>query len=311
MIRYILHRLLISIPTVFIVITLVFFAFQLIPGDAATMFAGEQASAEQIARIRTELGLDKPVMTQYLIYLKNLTQGNLGNSAITGRPVLKEVADRFPNTVKMATLSTIVSAILGVTLGTISALKKETIFEYLISVFSILGISIPSFWLGLILMFIFSVKLKWLPATGNSTPQHYILPVLVLSAFSLAFITRMTRSSIHEVLREDYVRTAREKGSSERRVIGKHVLKNALIPVITVIGLQFGHMLGGAVVTETVFAWPGMGRLLVTAVEQRDLMVVQGVLLVFATSFVFVNLFVDLLYGVVKGYDINFQWEKI
>lgn len=297
MLKFIFRRLIASIPTVFIVVTLVFFAFQLIPGDAATMFAGEQASAEQIERIRRDLGLDQPIGTQYLIYIKNLLRGYLGRSAITGRPVITEVADRFPNTVRMALLSTILSSIVGISLGTISALKRETRTEYFISAISVLGISIPSFWLGLISMYIFSVKLRWLPATGNATPKHYILPVLVLSAYSIAFITRMTRSSLHEVLGEDYVRTAREKGLKEKVVISKHVLRNALIPVVTVVGLQFGHMLGGAVVTETVFAWPGMGRLLVTAVEQRDLMVVQGVLLVFSVSFVLVNLLVDVLYS--------------
>jgi len=290
---------LVCIPTVFLVITLVFFAFQLIPGDAALIFAGEQASQEQIAQIRSDLGLDKPVLEQYSIYLQRLLKGDMGKSAITGRPVILEIRSRFFNTVKLAVVATLVSSIFGIVFGTISALKREKPADYMISVLSIFGISIPSFWLALLLMYFFSVKLKLLPTTGNASLKHYIMPTIVLSVYSIAFIARMTRSSLFEILGEDYVRTAREKGMKERIVIAKHVLRNALIPVITVVGLQFGYLLGGAVVTETVFAWPGLGRLLVTSVEQRDLMVVQGVLLVFATSFVLVNLLIDLLYGLV------------
>jgi ABC-type dipeptide/oligopeptide/nickel transport system permease component len=290
---------LVCIPTVFLVITLVFFAFQLIPGDAALIFAGEQASQEQIAQIRSDLGLDKPVLEQYSIYLLRLVKGDMGKSAITGRPVILEIRSRFFNTVKLAVVATLVSSIFGIVFGTISALKREKPADYVISVLSIFGISIPSFWLALLLMYFFSVKLKLLPTTGNASLKHYIMPTIVLSVYSIAFIARMTRSSLFEILGEDYVRTAREKGMKERIVIAKHVLRNALIPVITVVGLQFGYLLGGAVVTETVFAWPGLGRLLVTSVEQRDLMVVQGVLLVFATSFVLVNLLIDLLYGLV------------
>jgi ABC-type dipeptide/oligopeptide/nickel transport system permease component len=290
---------LVCIPTVFLVITLVFFAFQLIPGDAALIFAGEQASQEQIAQIRSDLGQDKPVFEQYSIYLQRLLKGDMGKSAITGRPVFLEIKSRFFNTVRLAVVATVVSSIFGIVFGTISALKREKPADYVISVLSIFGISIPSFWLALLLMYFFSVKLKLLPTTGNASLKHYIMPTIVLSVYSIAFIARMTRSSLFEILGEDYVRTAREKGMKERIVIAKHVLRNALIPVITVVGLQFGYLLGGAVVTETVFAWPGLGRLLVTSVEQRDLMVVQGVLLVFATSFVLVNLLIDLLYGLV------------
>ena len=297
MLKYILRRLIICIPTVFVVITLVFFAFQLIPGDAALIFAGEQASQQQIERIRVELGLDKPAIVQYGMYLKRLVNLDLGNSAITGRPVTKEISSRFGNTVKLAVLATTVSAILGVMFGTLSALKRETPVDYTISTVSILGISIPSFWLALLLMYLFSVKLKLLPTTGNKTWKHFIMPTIVLSVYSIAFIARMTRSSLFEVLGEEYVRTARAKGQKERIVIIGHVLKNALIPVITVVGLQFGYMLGGAVVTEKIFAWPGIGRQLVTSVEQRDLMLVQGILLVFSLSFVLVNVLVDILYG--------------
>ncbi len=299
MLSYIIRRLLVCIPTVFLVITLVFFAFQLIPGDAALIFAGEQASQEQIAQIRSDLGLDKPVFEQYSIYLQRLLKGDMGKSAITGRPVFLEIKSRFFNTVRLAVVATVVSSIFGIVFGTVSALKREKPADYVISVLSIFGISIPSFWLALLLMYFFSVKLKLLPTTGNASLKHYIMPTIVLSVYSIAFIARMTRSSLFEILGEDYVRTAREKGMKERIVIAKHVLRNALIPVITVVGLQFGYLLGGAVVTETVFAWPGLGRLLVTSVEQRDLMVVQGVLLVFATSFVLVNLLIDLLYGLV------------
>lgn len=299
MIRYIIRRLIACIPTILLVVTLVFFAFQLIPGDAAAIFAGEQASAEQIERIRHEMGLDKPVMEQYVIYLNRVIHGNLGRSAISGRNVLTEIQARFGKTVKLSLWAIALSSLLGITFGTLSALKRETIIDWALSVLSILGISLPSFWLGILLIYTFSIKLRLLPATGSNSAKHYVLPVIVCSFYSIAFITRMTRSALLEVLGEDYVRTARAKGLRERLVVAKHVLRNALIPVITTVGLQFGYMLGGSVVTETVFAWPGMGRLLVSSVEQRDITMVQGILLVVAACFLLVNLAVDIIYSFV------------
>ena len=296
---YLIRRVLISIPTVFLVITLVFLAFRVIPGDPAQMYAGEQATRETLEQVRKELGLDKPVLVQYMEYLKNLARGDLGRSYITRRPVVVEISTRFANTVKLSLAAISLAVIAGLTMGIIAALKQERFWDYLFSVLALVGISTPVFWLALILMYVFSLRLHILPTAGNQTWKHYLMPTFCLSVYSIAFITRMTRSSLLEVFGEDFVRTARAKGLPERMVLLRHILRNALIPITTVVGLRFGYMLGGAVVTETVFAWPGMGRLLVTAVEQRDIPIVQGVLLVFGTAFVLINLVVDVLYSVI------------
>lgn len=297
MVAYIVRRVLISIPILFLVVTAVFFAFQLIPGDPAQMYAGEQATQEVLEAVRKELGLDRPVLVQYVSYFRRLFQGDLGKSFITRRPVIVEIRSRFWNTVKLSVAAITVATFAGITMGLISAVNQERGWDYLFSVLSLVGISTPVFWLALLLMYVFSIRLGVLPTSGNDTWRHYLMPTFSLAVYSIAFITRMTRSSLLELFGEDFVRTARSKGLTERSVLVTHVLRNALIPITTIVGLRFGYMLGGAVITETIFAWPGMGRLLVTAVEQRDIPVVQGVLLVFATSFVLVNLTVDILYG--------------
>jgi len=297
--QYIIRRLLQVIPIVFLVATTVFFLFKLIPGDPATVFAGEQASPATIARVRERLGLDQPIMVQYWRYLQRLVKGDLGTSFINGMEVIDLVKARFPNTIRLAFISTILSACFGVSIGMVSALKRETIVDYLLTVVALLGISIPIFWLGLLLIYVFSVELSILPIAGAASWKNYIMPVCTLSAVSVASILRITRSSILEVMGEDFVRLARAKGLKESRIVFRHVLPNALIPVVTVIGLQFGYMLGGSIITETIFGWPGMGRMLVVAVNQRDVMVVQGVLIVFATSFVLVNLIVDVVYALI------------
>jgi ABC-type dipeptide/oligopeptide/nickel transport system permease component len=263
------------------------------------VFAGEQASPATIARVRERLGLDQPVMVQYWRYLQRIVKGDLGTSFINGMDVIDLVKARFPNTIRLALISTILSALLGISIGMISALKRETIVDYLLTVVALLGISIPIFWLGLMLIYIFSVQLSILPIAGASNWKNYIMPVITLSLVSVASILRITRSSILEVMGEDFVRLARAKGLKESRVVFRHVLPNALIPVVTVVGLQFGYMLGGSIITETIFSWPGMGRMLVVAVNQRDVMVVQGVLIVFASSFVLVNLIVDMVYALI------------
>jgi peptide/nickel transport system permease protein len=295
---YIIRRLIIAIPIVFLVITLVFFAFKFIPGDPALMFAGEQASPETIERIRHEWGLDQPILVQYGVYLSKLARLDLGTSFITGRTVFTEIFERYLNTVKLALPAITIAAFFGIIFGTLSAIKRENIVDYFFSILAILGISIPVFWLALLLMYIFSIRFHLLPVSGDATWKNYIMPVFCLSVYSIAVITRMSRSNLLEQLGEDFVRTARAKGLNESAVLARHVMQNALIPVATVIGLQFGYMLGGAVITETIFAWPGIGRLLVMAVQQRDIPVVQGVLLVIAISFVGVNLIVDVMYGV-------------
>lgn len=303
---YIARRFIIALPVLFFVITLVFFAFQLIPGDAARMFAGEQASEEAVERIRKDMGIDRPVMEQYLLYLGRLVQGNLGTSFMTGRPVVVEIRTRFANTIQLAIAAIIFATVIGLSMGIISAANREHFWDYSFSVLSLLGISIPVFWLALMMMLLFSVQWGLLPTAGNTTWKHYLMPTFCLSVYSIAFITRMTRSSLLELLGQDFTRTARAKGLAEWIVIVRHVLRNALIPIITVIGLRFGYMLGGAVMTETIFAWPGLGRLLVVAVAQRDIPVVQGLLLVVASMFVLVNLIVDILYAVV---DPRFRYQ--
>jgi ABC-type dipeptide/oligopeptide/nickel transport system permease component len=294
---YIVRRILASVPTMLLAVTAVFFAFQVIPGDPARLYVGSEASQEAVEQARRELGLDKPAAVQYVNYLRRLARGDLGKSISTRRPVAVELGPRFVNTVKLAVASIVLATTVGIVLGTISAVKQGTVYDHLASVIALMGISIPVFWLGLLLMYLLSVQWHVLPSAGNDTWRHYFMPTVSLASFSLAFIARMTRSSLLEVIRQDYVRTARAKGVPEYLVVAWHALRNALLPVTIVVGLRFGYMLGGAVVTEEVFAWPGMGRLMVTAVGQRDIPVIQGVLLIFATSFVAVNMAVDLLYG--------------
>jgi ABC-type dipeptide/oligopeptide/nickel transport system permease component len=297
---FIARRIVASIPVLLLVVTTVFFAFQLIPGDPARAFLGPEATPATVERLRHELGLDKPVMTQYLNYLQRLLRGDLGKSISTRRPVVQELGDPFGNTVRLAVTSIVVATVIGIVLGTVAAVKQGTAMDHLASVVALLGISIPVFWLGLLMMYLFSVQLRVLPSAGYETWRHYVMPTASLATFSLAFIARMTRSSLLETIRQDYVRTARAKGLTEFRVVVAHALRNALLPVVIIVGLRFGYMLGGAVVTEQVFAWPGLGRLLVAAVGQRDIPLIQGILLLFATSFVLVNTAVELLYGLLE-----------
>ncbi len=297
MLRYIIKRILIGIPILFLVITTVFFAFRLIPGDAARILAGDEAPIERVEQIRTELGLDRPVLVQYGAYLAGIARGDLGVSFSSRRPVAVEIGTRFGNTFSLALAAIGLATLVGIVLGVISALFRGKLADHVVTVIALLGISVPVFWLGLLMMQLFSVELGWLPAAGHGTWRHFIMPTITLSVFSIAFITRMTRSSLLETIAQDYVRTARAKGVRERLVLLLHSLRNALLPVTIVVGLRFGYMVGGAVITEEVFAWPGLGRLLILAVGQRDIPLVQGLLLVFATSFVVVNLLVDVLYA--------------
>jgi glutathione transport system permease protein len=294
---YIARRALGSVPVLVLVVTAVFFLFQLIPGDPARALLGPEATPDVVEQVRRDLGLDRPILTQYVTYLQRLGRGDLGKSISTRRPVAEELAATFWNTLKLAVVSIVLATVVGVLLGTLAAVRQGTVWDHLSSVVALLGISIPVFWLALLMMYLFSVRLQLLPSAGDETWRHYLMPTFSLATFSLAFIARMTRSSLLEVIRMDYVRTARAKGVPEWRVVLHHALRNALLPVVIVVGLRFGYMLGGAVVTEQVFAWPGLGRLLVMAVSQRDIPLIQGILLLFAASFVVVNLMVDVLYG--------------
>ncbi len=297
MLRYIEQRLVAAAITLFGVTIIVFLMLHLLPGDPARVIAGLLATEEDVAHLRTQLGLNQPLIVQYGNFLGNLLHGNLGISARTSQPVLDEVLARLPATLQLALLSTAIASCFGIIGGVIAATHHNSIIDYLTSALTLFGSSMPAYWLGLMLIILFAVNLQILPAAGNEGPASFILPSLTLAAFSIALITRMTRSSMLEVLHQDYVRTARAKGIQERGVLFHHALKNALIPVITVIGLQFGTLLGGAVLTESVFGWPGVGQLLLNSISARDYPTVQGVVLVFSGMFILLNLVVDMLYA--------------
>jgi len=297
--RYIAQRFVAAIITLIGISLIVFLLVRLLPGDPARIIAGLLASEEDVRLIRVSLGLDRPLPVQYAIFFGRLVRGDLGISARTQEPVLKEVLARLPATIKLAVISMTIAGVVGVLGGVAAAYWRNSLLDFLISVGTLFGVSMPVYWLGLMLIVLFAVRLHWLPAAGSERPASYIMPSLTLAAFSMALVARMTRSSMLEVLGEDYVRTARAKGLSERMVILRHALKNAFIPVLTVIGLQFGTLLGGAVLTETVFGWPGMGQLLVNSIFSRDYPMVQGIVLVFSFLFILVNLVVDILYAYV------------
>lgn len=299
MISYIIRRLLLSIPVLIGVVTLVFLSLRLMPGDPALIMAGEAAPQEVVQRLRDQLGLDRPLLVQYGIYMGNLLRGDLGQSVRTRRPVLREISVRFPATMELAAASMAIAVFIGLIAGLVSATRQYSLLDYGTMVIALLGISVPVFWFGLMAMWFFSVRLGWFPVAGRGTLRHIVLPAITLGAMSAGMIARMTRSSMLEVMRQDYVRTARAKGMSERVVQLKHALRNALIPVMTVTGLQFGTLLGGSVLTETVFTWPGVGRLMVDSIMNRDYPVVQGAVLLIAVVFTAVNLLVDIMYSLV------------
>lgn len=297
MVTYVARRLILLLPVLIGVSLVSFGLLQLVPGDPALILAGEEATEEVLTRIRHEYGLNQPLPVQFLAYLRHAVAGDLGISIQSRQPVATLLAQRFPFTLKLAFLAILVSAILGVIAGVVAATRRNSTLDLAALLGSLVGISLPIFWLGLLAILIFSVKLRWLPAGGTGTLAHLILPALVLGAASSAVIARTTRASMLEVLRQDYVRTARAKGVGERVVIYRHALKNAMIPILTVFGLEFGYNLGGAVLTETVFSLPGVGRLIVEGIFARDYPVVQGALLLVATTFVLVNLLTDVAYA--------------
>ncbi len=296
-VAFALRRILAAIPTLFGVTLIVFFMIRMLPGDPARILAGLNATQEEVDRIRIQLGLTKPLPVQYEIFLRDLLHGDLGKSIVTQAPVAGEIASRLSPTVTLAVTATVLAVALGVASGIVVSTRQYTATDYLVTVLALAGVSIPVFWLGLMLMLVFAVGLHVVPAGGDTGPTSLILPSITLAAFSLAIIERMTRSSMLETLQQDYVRTARAKGMAEPVVVYRHALRNALIPVVTVIGLQFGGLIGGAVLTETTFAWPGIGRMLVDAISARDYPIIQGVVLLFAVVFIVINLLLDLLYG--------------
>jgi ABC-type dipeptide/oligopeptide/nickel transport system permease component len=290
---------LLSVPTVLGVATLIFLLVHLLPGDPARVIAGVNATPADVERIRHQLDLDQPGWQQYLTFLTRLAHGDLGTSTHTLNPVASEIAARALYTAELAALSIVIAIALGVAAGVVAATRRNTAVDLLISGAAIAGVSIPVYWLGLMLVVLFAIDLRVLPAAGAGGPTSIVLPAITLAFFSVGFIARQTRSAMLEVLGQDFVRTARAKGAGERRVLLRHALRNALLPVVTTIGLQFGTLLGGAVLTETVFAWPGIGRLLVDSIFFRDFPVVQGVVLLIAVAFIVVNLITDLVYAVV------------
>lgn len=296
---YIAKRLLLAIPVVFGVALIVFAMVRAIPGDPAQVIAGQAATPEYIAAIRKDLGLDRPVVVQFGVYLASIARGDFGRSIRSKAPVTEELWARLPNTFQLAMASMVVATVVGVGAGIVSAVRPYSLLDAAVMVFALAGLSMPIFWSGLMMMLVFSIILGWFPPVGTGSLAHLVLPSVTLGMASAAIIARMTRSSMLEVLRSDYVRTARSKGQVERLVVGRHAFKNALIPVITVVGLQTGTLLSGAVLTESVFAWPGVGRLLVEGILTRDYPVVQGSVMVVALVFVFVNLTVDVLYALV------------
>lgn len=299
MLNYVIKRFLAMIPVLIGISIFLFFMLRMLPGDPAQVLAGQMASPEDIEAIRKQLGLDRPIYEQYLSYLSRLAQLDLGRSARTQNPVIEEIWARLPNTVLLAVVAISLACLFGIPAGIISAVRPYTWVDYLVTMAGLFGISMPVFWLGLMLVVVFSVILRWLPAGGTGGWQHVVLPSVTLASFVVAFIARMTRATMLETLAQDYTTTARSKGLKENVVVIKHALKNALIPIVTVVGLQFGLLLGGAVLTETVFAWPGIGRLIVDSILARDYPMIQGTILIFGLLYLLVNLGVDLLYAVI------------
>ncbi|NWG04991.1 MAG: ABC transporter permease [Syntrophaceae bacterium] len=328
MIGFILRRILVVIPTLLGVSIIIFLMLAITPGDPAELLLGERATKESLDAMREYLGLQKPLYVQYGLFLKRVAQFDLGETIWTRQKVSVEIMERFPATIELTLAAMIISSFLGIILGIISATKQYSWFDYASMLGSLFGVSMPVFWLGLVLMLIFALNLGWFPMSGRlgvdidlttitnlfvldsvltrnwealrSALMHLTLPAIALSTIPLAIVARMTRSSMLEVLRQDYIKTARAKGLSEFKIVLKHALRNGLIPVVTVVGLQFGILLGGAILTETVFAWPGVGKWLYDGVVKRDYMVIQGGCLLVATIFVFVNLIVDVLYAIIN-----------
>ena len=299
MIQYFLKRLLQAIPVLLGVIIITFVLMYIIPGDPVVSMVGERYSEETVQRLRQELHLDDPLPLQFLRYVGNVLQGNFGNSFITGEPVVALIIEKFPNTMMLAITAMFFAILIGLTAGIMSSVRPGSFMDRGIMVLALAGISAPVFWVGLILVLVVGVMLQWLPPTGFGGIEYLILPALTLGLRSAAYLARLTRATMLDVLSHDYIRTARSKGLPEWKVFIKHAFPNTLIPVITIIGTDFGSYLSGAVLTESIFGWPGIGRLALEAIMKRDFPVIQGTVLFMAIMFVLMNVLVDLLYGVV------------
>ncbi len=297
MARYITQRLIQAVGVIIGVSMLVFVLVRVIPGDPARIMLSESASDEQVSQMRHILGLDQPLPVQYVVFVRQALAGDLGTSLFYGEPTLKVVADHLPATLLLGATSLVLALVIAVPVGVLSAVRRDSVWDFAGMGLAIVGQSVPAFWLGLMLVLVFSVFLGWLPSSGFGSPLHLVLPSVTLGAFICALSTRLIRSGLLEVLHEDYVRTARAKGLTERAVLSRHALRNTLIPLVTILGLQLGSLLGGAVITETVFAWPGVGTLIFTAINARDYPLIQASVLLLSLVFVLINLGVDLVYA--------------
>lgn len=295
--RFILRRLLLAIPTLFGVLVVAFLLLYVAPGDPVTAMIGERADSATISRLRAELRLDDPLYVRFGHYIGNVVQGDLGRSYITNRPITRDIVERFPKTLQLAAAAMLFAAFTGITLGVLSARHPGGWIDRLALGIAYLGISFPVYWVGLLLILLFAVGLQWLPASGYGSLKFLILPALALGMRSVAFLARVTRSAMLDSLSADYVRTARAKGLSQRSITLRHALRNAMIPIITVLGLDFGAYLTGSILTETVFSWPGLGRYVVNAISRRDLPAIQGAVLFLSGVFVIVNLVADIAYA--------------
>ncbi len=297
MARHLLRRFLLTLPAIWLVLTMVFLLIHIVPGDPVEQMLGEGAAPGQVAQLRHSLGLDQPLYVQYAHYLGQIIRGDLGQSFKFQAPVRHVIFERYPATLQLAFLALLVCAAIAIPAGVLAADRRGSTSDRAIGVFTLLGLAVPNFALGPLLITLFSIKLGWLPVSGRGGPLHYILPAATLGAALAAILTRMVRGSMLEELSSDYVRTARAKGLSNTAVLVRHALRNALIPIITILGLQFGTLLAGTIVTETIFSWPGIGRLTVMAISARDYPLLQGCILVIALSYVLVNLLTDMLYA--------------
>lgn len=294
---YLVRRLLLVVPVVWGVVTLVFLFLHLIPGDPVEILLGETALPADRESLRTELGLDKPLLEQYQNFLLGILKGDLGRSVQQRKQVGRLILDRYPATLQLTGAAMVVSIVIALPAGILCGLRQYSLWDHSTMFFALLGVSMPTFWLGPLLIWVFSIQFGLLPVSGRGGVEHLVLPAITLGASMAAIVARMTRSSVLEVLGEDFVVAARAKGLSEKRVVLKHVLRNALLPILTVVGLQFGALLAGSIITETIFSWPGLGTLTVQAIQARDYPLVQGCVLVIALSYVFVNLLTDFLYA--------------
>ena len=298
MLRYFIRRVLLAVPVLLGVATLVFSLIHLVPGDPAQAMMGDGASPQDVAELRKSLGLDQPLLTQYGTFLRSAIKGDLGKSFRTGQPVTMMIVERIPATAELAVAAMIIAVLIAIPLGVIAAVWRGTAIDYSAMTFALAGVSIPNFWLGPLLAIVFAVELGWLPVSGRGTLAHLVLPAISLGLALAAILARMTRASLLDELGELYVRAARARGVSNTAAISRHALRNSMVPLLTIIALQFGAVLTGAVITETIFAWPGIGRLLIQSIGFRDYPMVQGCILLIAVTYVSVNLVTDLMYGV-------------